>query len=79
MDDKTRAPIWYAEHGVLDHCKIDGVKCLRECNDTQILHSHRHSPEFGWKCRDVTNRRFRNGIGILFCLKAGTSQSTICA
>ena len=54
MDDKTRAPIWYAEHGILDHCKIDGVKCLRECDDTQILHSIVHSPEFGWKCRGVT-------------------------
>ncbi len=53
MDDKTRAPIWYAEHGVIDHSRIDGIKCLRECNDMQILHSHIHSPEFGWRCRNV--------------------------
>ena len=53
MDDKTRAPIWYAEHGVIDHSRIDGIKCLRECNDIQIVHSHIRSPEFGWRCRNI--------------------------
>ncbi len=53
MDEKTRAPIWYAERGVIDRSLINGVKCLRECDDTQIIHSDIHSPEFGWKCRGV--------------------------
>ena len=53
MDEKTRAPIWYAEHGVIERCDIDGIKCLRECTDTKIIHSQIHSPEFGWKCYGV--------------------------
>ena len=53
MDDKTRAPIWYAQDGVIDHSRIDGIKCLRECADIQILHTEVHSPEFGWKCAGV--------------------------
>ena len=53
MDELTRAPIWYAEHGIIDHSRINGIKCLRECDDTQILHSEIHSPEFGWRCRGV--------------------------
>ena len=54
MDELTRAPIWHADQGVIDHSKITGVKCLRECQDTQVIGSEIHSPEFGWKCRGLT-------------------------
>lgn len=53
MDDKTRAPIWYAENGRIENCDINGVKCLRECDHIGIFNSRIVSPEFGWKCRDV--------------------------
>lgn len=56
MDELTRAPIWYAERGVIDHSRITGVKCLRECQDTQVIGSEIHSPEFGWKCDGVKVR-----------------------
>ena len=49
MDDKTRAPIWYAKHGVLSHCEIYGVKAVRECEDILVKECTIDSVEFGWK------------------------------
>lgn len=53
MDDLTRAPIWYARDGVIDSTEIRGVKCLRECDNTEIRHSTIVSKEFGWRCRGL--------------------------
>lgn len=53
MDELTRAPIWYAEDGLIDSCTITGVKCLRECDRMEIRHSKITSPEFGWRCRGL--------------------------
>lgn len=53
MDELTRAPIWYAEDGLIDSCTITGVKCLRECARMEIRHSKITSPEFGWRCRGL--------------------------
>lgn len=53
MDELTRAPIWYAEDGLIDSCTITGVKCLRECDRMEIRHSWITSPEFGWRCRGL--------------------------
>jgi len=54
LDEKTRAPIWYARDGLIEGCRIDGVKCLRECDNTVVRGSSIHSPEFGWRCRGLT-------------------------
>lgn len=54
MDELTRAPIWYSEDVVIDSCKINGVKCLRECRAISIVNSFVKSPEFGWRCRDIS-------------------------
>ena len=53
MDEKTRAPIWYASRGRIEDCDIRGIKCLRECSQIQIHGSKIQSPEFGWRCQDV--------------------------
>lgn len=53
MDDKTRAPIWYSNNGIISDCKIDGIKCLRECKKITIKNSHIVSPEFGWRCKKL--------------------------
>lgn len=53
LDEKTRAPLWYADNGFINDCKIESVKCLRECQNTLIKNSVITSPEFGWKCNDV--------------------------
>ena len=57
MEVTARAPMWYTEKGTLRHSVIDGVKALRDCDDTLIEDCVIRSPEFGWKCRDVKVRR----------------------
>lgn len=54
MDDKTRAAIWYAKRGVIRDSRLNGIKCLRECEDIQVISSEIHSPECGWKCRTIS-------------------------
>lgn len=53
MDDKTRAPLWYSDNGVLDNCLINGVKCLRECKSIEVKNCDISSPEFGWRCKGL--------------------------
>ncbi len=53
FDDKTRAPIWYSDDGLIDNCDLQGIKLLRECNNTEIKNTNIVSPEFGWKCRGI--------------------------
>lgn len=53
MDDKTRAPIWYSINGLIDGCKIDGIKCLRECKNITVKDCSIVSPEFGWRCKKI--------------------------
>ena len=54
LDELTRAPIWYSHHGLIDSCSIQGIKILRECQDTVVSHCQVQSPEFGWFCQDIT-------------------------
>ena len=54
FDDKTRAPIWYSDDGLIDNCKLDGIKLLRECNNVLIKNTKIDSPEFGWKCNNIS-------------------------
>lgn len=53
FDDKTRAPIWYSDDGVIENCELNGIKMLRECNNALIKKSKINSPEFGWKCNNI--------------------------
>lgn len=53
MDEQTRAAIWYAEKGRLTDCRIEGIKCLRECDDIRLERCRLISPECGWKCRNI--------------------------
>lgn len=53
LDDKTRAPIWYSSDGKIEDCKIEGIKCLRECNNIIVDKSEIFSPEFGWRCKKL--------------------------
>ena len=49
LDDKTRAALWYSDNGIIENTEINGVKALRECNDTVIRNCRIDSVEFGWK------------------------------
>jgi len=53
MDELTRAPLWYAADGVMEDCKINGIKCLRECKNIVVNNCDIVSPEFGWRCKNV--------------------------
>ncbi len=53
MDELTRASVWYSEDGCFDRCRIEGVKCLRECRRMAFADCHIVSPEFGWRCEQV--------------------------
>lgn len=53
LDELTRAPLWYAKHGIIDNVKISSVKALRECEDITVANSNIDSREFGWKCNDI--------------------------
>ncbi len=54
MDELTRAPLWYCENGKITDCTINGIKCLRECNNISFERVTASSPEFGWKCRNIS-------------------------
>ena len=53
MDELTRAAIWYASDGTIQNSILGGIKCLRECDRMKLDGCTIHSPEFGWKCRDL--------------------------
>ncbi len=54
MDEKARAAIWYAKNGRIESCHLGGIKAVRECQNIAIKDSTVISPEFGWKCGDVS-------------------------
>ncbi|KAG4091607.1 hypothetical protein H8356DRAFT_1707512 [Neocallimastix lanati (nom. inval.)] len=67
LDDKTRAPIWYANDGYIDTCTVESVKCLRECHNTVINNCTINSEEFGWKCDNIEiNNSTINSVYMLF-------------
>ena len=53
LDEKTRAPLWYSDDGLIENTEISGVKALRECRNTVIRNCRIESPEFGWKTTDT--------------------------
>ncbi len=56
MASTCRAAMWYTQMATLRHCRLDGIKALRECEDTLIEDCAISSPEFGWKCNGVILR-----------------------
>lgn len=54
LDEKTRASLWYSNDGQIKSTIINGVKALRECNNTVIEDCKINSPEFGWKTNNTT-------------------------
>lgn len=54
FDELSRAPIWYAQAGHITDSRIEGIKCLRQCEAIEITQSTIISPEFGWKSKDIS-------------------------
>lgn len=54
MTEKCRAALWYA-HGInVFESKLFGIKALRECSGAYLKKTKIISPEFGWKCKNVS-------------------------
>ena len=53
LEEGCRAPAWYVQNGTFVNTLVEGVKCLRECTQVQFESCKVHSPEFGWRCKDV--------------------------
>lgn len=79
MDELTRAAIWYATDGKIQRCKLDGIKCLRECDRITLNDTTAISPEFGWKCRDLTidNCDITAEYVFLECQRAAMNKLTL--
>lgn len=69
MDELTRAAIWYASDGTIQNSVLGGIKCLRECDRMKLDSCTIHSPEFGWKCRDleIKNSQVESEYFLLEC------------
>ena len=53
FSDTARAPIWYAKNGKIEDTTINGIKCLRECENVVLNNTKIDSPEFGWKSKNI--------------------------
>lgn len=56
FEPTSRAPLWYAKNGLLRDVTVEGVKCLRECENMTLEHVTAVSAEFGWRCRGLKMR-----------------------
>ena len=57
MTENCRAALWY-DHGVkISHAKMNGIKALRESVNIEINNSSIVSPEFCWRCNDITIKK----------------------
>lgn len=54
MDELTRAALWYADHGIIQNSKLNGIKAVRECSDIKVSDSQIDSAEFGWYSDSIT-------------------------
>ena len=53
LEESCRAPAWYVQNGTFVKTIVEGVKCLRECDQIQFEACKVHSPEFGWRCKNI--------------------------
>lgn len=53
MSDTCRAALWYDHNTRIKNSTLDGIKALRECDDTTLIGCDIRSAEFGWLCRDM--------------------------
>lgn len=51
---KSRAAFWYDDDLQITSSHLEGVKALRECRNIRLLDNEIVSPEFAWKCAQVS-------------------------
>ena len=79
MDDKTRAPIWYAKDGEIVNSEITGVKSVRECKNISVKDSKIDSTEFGWKCDGISLKDTEITSEYIFTLHLNVFKSNVFA
>ncbi|MCM1159442.1 MAG: DUF3737 family protein [Clostridium sp.] len=58
MTEGCRAALWYDENIMMENCRMNGIKALRECHGKISLNGCEiHSPEFSWRCSDLQIRK----------------------
>ncbi len=53
MTENCRAALWYDKDVLIDSCKMNGIKALRECEDIVLNNTDIISPEFAWRSRNI--------------------------
>ncbi len=53
LHEGCRAPLWYCDGVNISNTKINGVKAIRECADTEITDCDLTSSEACWFCRGI--------------------------
>lgn len=53
MDETCRAALWYDKDVLLKSCRLNGIKALRECDNSALENCQIVSQEFGWFCRGL--------------------------
>ncbi len=54
LTENCRAALWYDKKVQIDGCQLNGIKALRECEDIVLKNSTVSSPEFIWKCKNLS-------------------------
>ncbi|MCD7728571.1 MAG: DUF3737 family protein [Clostridia bacterium] len=54
MTATCRAALWYSRRVNISGSRLNGIKAVRECTDIKIDNCRIVSPEFGWKCKNVS-------------------------
>lgn len=53
MTETCRAALWYDTEITIENSDLDGIKALRECNNTTLHNCKINSIEFGWFCHGI--------------------------
>lgn len=53
LTEGCRAALWYDARVRLNRCRMNGIKAVRECDDTTLEHCEICSHEFGWMNRGL--------------------------
>ena len=68
LDVNSRASIWYCSNIEITNCKLNGIKCCRNCTNLTIKDCTINSDEFCWKTEGVKLENCKiSGVYPLLC------------
>lgn len=75
--ETARAPLWYDADVAIDHCRIESVKALRECQNVSMSNCTVVSPELFWRCGQVTIRESELTGEYMFMTTSGLTLKNV--